>query len=192
MPEVLLFHHAQGLTDGVRAFADDLRAAGHVVHVPDLYDGATFGELDDGIAHAEEVGFDAIIDRGRAAAGGLLDHIVYAGISLGVLPAQTLAQTRPGARGAVFLHSCIPPAEFGGAWPPEVPAQIHIMDGDALALPPNEDLAAARELDASSEHATLFLYPGDRHLFTDRSLPAYDEEAATLVEERVLTFLQGL
>src|ERR671930_1322659 len=107
MAEVLLFHHAQGLTDGVRAFADTLRAAGHVVHAPDLYDGNTFAELDDGIAYAEEVGFDTIIERGRAAAEGLPDDVVYAGISLGVLPAQMLAQTRRGARGAVFLHSCI-------------------------------------------------------------------------------------
>ena len=192
MAEVILFHHAQGLTDGVRAFADTLRAAGHVVHVPDLYEGNRFAELDDGIAYARETGFATIIERGRAAAGGLPEDVVYAGISLGVLPAQMLAQTRPGARGAVFLHSCIPPAEFGGAWPPDVPVQIHIMDGDEEALPPNQDLAAARELDASSEHATLFLYPGDRHLFTDPSLPAYDEQAATLVEERVLAFLQAL
>jgi dienelactone hydrolase len=192
MTEVILFHHAQGLTDGVRAFADKLRAAGHVVHVPDLYDGKTFAELDDGIAYAQEVGFDTIIARGRAAAEVLPDDVVYAGISLGVLPAQMLAQTRPGARGAVFLHSCIPPAEFGGAWPPDVPVEIHIMDGDELALPPNEDLAAAHELDAASEKATLFLYPGDRHLFADRSLPAYDEAAAALLQERVLAFLHGL
>ena len=192
MAEAILFHHAQGLTDGLRAFADTLRAAGHVVHVPDLYDGKTFAELDHGIAYAQEVGFDTLIERGRAAAGGLPEGVVYAGISLGVLPAQMLAQTRSGARGAVFLHSCIPPAELGGAWPPDVPVQIHIMDGDEQALPPNEDLAAARELDASSEHATLFLYPGDRHLFTDSSLPDYDEQAATLVEERVLAFLQAL
>jgi dienelactone hydrolase len=192
MTEVILFHHAQGLTDGVGAFADKLRDAGHVVHVPDLYDGNTFAELDDGIAYAEEVGFDAIIERGRAAAEGLPDDVVYAGISLGVLPAQMLAQTRPCARGAVFLHSCIPPAEFGGAWPPDVPVQIHIMDGDELALPPSEDLAAARELDAGSDKATLFLYPGDRHLFADSSLPAYDEGAAALLEERVLAFLHEL
>ena len=189
MAEVILFHHAQGLTDGVGAFADELRAAGHVVHLPDLYDRNAFAELDDGIAYAQEVGFDTIIERGRAAAEALPDDLVYAGISLGVLPAQMLAQTRAGARGAVFLHSCVPPAEFGGAWPPDVPVQIHIMDGDEHALPPNEDLAAARELDATVENATLFLYPGDRHLFADSSLPAYDDAAATLLQERVLAFL---
>jgi dienelactone hydrolase len=87
MTELVLFHHAQGLTDGVRAFADDLRGAGHVVHLPDLYEGHTFATLDEGMAHVEQLGFDTIIERGGAAADGLPDDVVYAGISLGVLPA---------------------------------------------------------------------------------------------------------
>src|SRR5687767_10086011 len=118
MAELLLFHHAQGLTAGCFSFADELRAAGHVVHVPDLYDGKTFTELSDGVHYAEEgVGFDTIIDRGRAAANGLPNEIVYAGFSLGVLPAQMLAQTRPGAKGALLLHACVPTSEFGRPWP---------------------------------------------------------------------------
>jgi dienelactone hydrolase len=187
--EVLLFHHAQGLTSGCLSFADELRAAGHVVHTPDLYDGNTFAELADGIAYADEVGFDTIIERGRLAAEGLPNEIVYGGFSLGVLPAQMLAQTRPGARAALLLHSCVPPSEFGGPWPPDVPVQIHLMDGDEHVLPPNEDLDAARQLDETVEGAQLFVYHGDRHLFADSSLPAYDERAATLLEERVLAFL---
>jgi dienelactone hydrolase len=189
MAEVILFHHAQGLTEGVRAFADELRAAGHVVHVPDLYDGNTFAELADGMAYAERVGFDTIIERGRLAADGLPTDIVYAGFSLGVLPAQMLAQMRSGARGALLFHSCVPPSELGGAWPHGVPVQIHMMDADEWALPPNEDLAAARQLAETVESAELFVYPGDRHLFADDSLPDYDESAATLLEERVLGFL---
>jgi dienelactone hydrolase len=189
MAEVILFHHAQGLTEGVRALADELRAAGHIVHVPDLYDGNTFAELADGMAYAQQVGFDTIIERGRLAADGLPNDIVYAGFSLGVLPAQMLAQTRPGARGALLFHSCVPPSELGGAWPPGVPVQIHMMDADDWALPPNEDLAAARQLAETVESAELFVYPGDRHLFADDSLPDYDESAATLLEERVLGFL---
>jgi dienelactone hydrolase len=106
--EVLLFHHAQGLTSGVVAFADDLRAAGHVVHTPDLYDGKTFTELDDGIAYAKEVGFETLAERGRAAAEGLPGELVYAGLSLGAMSAQELAQTRPGAGGALLLHAAIP------------------------------------------------------------------------------------
>jgi dienelactone hydrolase len=192
MPELILFHHAHGLTDGVQAFADELRAAGHVVHVPDLYDGKTFAGLGDGVGYAEEVGFDTIIERGRLAADGLPTGIVYAGFSLGVLPAQMLAQTRPGARGALLLHSCIPPSEFGGPWPQGVPLQMHMMDADEWALPPNEDLEVARQLDATVDSAELFVYSGDRHLFADHSLPDYDEGAATLLQERVLGFLDDI
>jgi dienelactone hydrolase len=190
MTELILFHHAQGLTDGVRAFAEDLRAAGHTVHVPDLYEGRTFPNVATGVRHAaQEVGFETIIARGRDAAAELPDDIVYAGFSLGVLPAQMLAQTRAGARGALLMHGCIAPQELGGPWPDGLPVQVHMMDGDEEMLPPNEDLAAARELEATVETAELFLYPGDRHLFTDRSLAAYDADAAALLMQRVLAFL---
>ena len=187
MAEVLLFHHAQGLTPGVLAFADELRAAGHEVHAPDLYDGKTFADLTEGVGYAKEVGFGTIAERGRLAAEGLPNEIVYAGFSLGVMPAQELAQTRPGAKGAVLFQSCFPPEEFGGPWPEDVPVQIHIMEEDEWAL--EGDLDAARELDATVESAQLFIYPGDRHLFTDESLPEYDEAATTLVKQRVTSFL---
>lgn len=190
MADVVLFHHAQGLTSGCLAFADELRAAGHVVHAPDLYDGQTFAELADGIGYARQVGFDTILERGCAAAESLPTELVYAGLSLGVMPAQKLAQTRPGAKGAVLLHAAVPPAEFGGAWPPAVPLQIHLMEEDEFAL--EGDLDAARELDKTVESAALFLYPGDRHLFTDSSLADYDEHAATLVKQRVIAFLDGI
>lgn len=184
MAELLLFHHAQGLTAGCVAFADELRAAGHVVHIPDLYDGRTFPELADGVGHAEQVGFDTIIERGRLAADGLPDDLVYAGFSLGVLPAQLLAQTRSGARGALLLHSCVPTSEFGCPWPQGVPLQIHTRDADEWG-----DADVARDLVGTIESAELFLYPGDRHLFTDNSLPDYDDGAATLLRHRVLSFL---
>jgi dienelactone hydrolase len=189
MAEVVVFHHAQGLTDGVRAFADELRAAGHTVHTPDLYDGRTFSELADGIRKVQQLGFDTILARGRAAVEDLPAELAYVGFSLGVMPAQLLAQTRPGTRAAVFIHSCVPPSEFGTPWPDGVPVQIHIMEGDPEALPPNGDLEAARDLAATVDSAELFLYPGDRHLFADRSLPEYDEDAAALLRERVLALL---
>jgi dienelactone hydrolase len=185
--EVLLFHHAHGLTAGVQAFADELRAAGHAVHTPDLYEGRVFDDLEDGLGYAREVGFGTVLERGVRAAGGLPDGLVYAGLSLGAMPAQKLAQTRPGAKGAVLLHSAVPASEFGGAWPADLPLQIHLMEEDEFAL--EGDLDAARELDETVETAELFLYPGDRHLFTDRSLADYDERAATLVLQRVLAFL---
>jgi dienelactone hydrolase len=189
MAEILLFHHAQGQTDGFVAFADELRAAGHTVHTPDLYDGKTFAGLDDGVAHAKQLGFDVIIERGVAAAEGLPAEIVYAGFSLGVLPAQKLAQTRPGARGALLLNACIPTSEFGTPWPDGVPVQIHAMDADEWF---QEDMAAARALVDEAENAELFLYPGDRHLFADSSLGDYDEEAAALLKTRTLAFLEAV
>ena len=184
MAEVLLFHHAQGLTPGISAFSDELRAAGHTVHAPDLYDGNTFAELDKGIGYAKEVGFDTILERGRLAAEGLPDELVYAGFSLGVMPAQMLAQTRPGAQGALFYSAALPPSEFGGSWPDGVPLQIHLMEDDEWAM---EDLPAARQLADEVDGAELFLYPGDRHLFTDNSLPDYDEDAAAQVKQRSLS-----
>jgi dienelactone hydrolase len=188
MAETLLFHHAQGQTPGFLAFADELRAVGHVVHAPDLYDGKTFAELDDGVAYAREVGFETILERGCAAAESLPAGLVYIGLSLGVMPAQKLAQTRPGAKGAVLLHAALPPSEFGGEWPPAVPLQIHLMEEDEFAL--EGDLDAAREIAGTVERAELFLYPGDRHLFADSSLPDYDEASAGLLTERVLAFLE--
>jgi len=192
MAEVVLFHHAHGLTRGCLAFADRLRAAEHVVHTPDLYEGKTFTELADGVGYAEQVGFGTIIERGRLAADGLPNEIVYAGFSLGVLPAQMLAQTKPGVKGALLFHSCVPTSEFGGSWPEGVPLQIHMMDADEWVLPPNEDLKVARELAETVEGAELFLYPGDRHLFADSSLPSYTPEAAALLTERVLGFLDKM
>jgi dienelactone hydrolase len=184
--EVLLFHHAQGQTPGFLAFADELRAAGHTVHAPDLYKGKTFASLDEGVGYAKQVGFDTILERCRLVGESLPDELVYAGFSLGVMGAQMLAQTRPGAKGALLFSAALPASEFGGSWPPGVPLQIHLMEAEEWAL---EDLPAARELVEGIDDAELFLYPGDRHLFADRSLPDYDEGAAKLLEQRVLSFL---
>ncbi len=189
MAEVLLFHHAHGQTSGFLGFADELRAAGHTVHTPDLYESKTFAALDDGVAYAAGVGFGVIIQRGVAAAESLPAEIVYAGFSLGVLPAQMLTQTRPGAQGALLLHACVPTSEFNAPWPEGVPVQIHMMDADPWA---KEDLVAARELVDETENAELFLYPGDGHLFADSSLGDFDEEAAGLLRERMLGFLAGV
>ncbi|GAA1267726.1 dienelactone hydrolase family protein [Sphaerisporangium rubeum] len=191
MAEVLLFHHVLGLTSGVRGFAERLRQAGHTVHVPDLYEGRTFTSRDAGLAHVRSLGFDTIIKRGGAVAEDLPAGLVYAGFSMGVLPAQMLAQTRAGAKGALLLESCIPVSEFGGTWPEEVPVQIHGMENDP-SFAGEGDIDAARELVRTAPAAELFLYPGDRHLFTDPSLPAYDEAAATLLTRRVLAFLDGV
>ncbi len=191
MAEVLLFHHAQGLTPGVRAFADELRAAGHTVHTPDLFDGRTFASIDEGMAFVRETGFDDLRARGVRMAEDLPAELVYAGFSFGVTIAQQLAQTRPGARGALLFYSCIPiSGEWAfGPWPADVPVQIHGMDADPIFVGEG-DIDAAREIVATAADAELFLYPGDQHYFADSSLPSYDAAAAALLTQRVLEFLK--
>ncbi|MEV4950218.1 dienelactone hydrolase family protein [Streptomyces sp. NPDC053755] len=189
MAEVLLFHHAQGLTEGVRAFAEELRRAGHGVRVPDMYDGRTFDTLEAGVGYAQEIGFGEIVARGVRAAEGTPEGVVYAGFSLGVLPAQQLAQTRAGAAGALLFDACVPVGEFGESWPEGVPVQVHGMDADRFFVAEG-DLDAARALVESVVDAELFLYQGDRHLFADSSLPGYDAAATALLVERVLGFLE--
>ncbi|GES48740.1 MULTISPECIES: dienelactone hydrolase family protein [Rhizobium] len=190
MAEVLLFHHAQGLTPGVCAFADVLRGAGHIVHTPDLFDGRTFQSIEDGLAYIEGIGFDHMRERGARVADELPAALVYAGFSFGVLPAQNLAQTRPGARGALFFHSCLPiSGEWAfGPWPHGVPVQIHGMENDPIFVSEG-DIDAAREIVARAEDAKLFLYPGNQHYFADSSLPSYDADATALLTSRVLEFL---
>lgn len=187
MADVLLYHHVHGLTDGVRSFADELRRAGHSVETPDLFDGRTFASIDEGMAYAREAGFGALVERGVAAADPSRPDVVYAGFSFGVMPAQQLAQTRPGARGALFMSGCLPVSEFGDGWPEGLRAQIHGKQADPFF---EEDREAAEALAASAEHAELFLYPGAQHLFADPSLADYDPAAATLLTERVLAFLE--
>jgi dienelactone hydrolase len=189
MAEVLLFHHALGQTTGFEDFADDLRRAGNTVHTPDLFDGRTFDSIDEGMAYVEEIGFGEIIDQGGRAANELPNELVYAGFSLGVVPAQKLAQTRAGARGALLFYSCVPTSEFGTSWPADVPVQIHAMESDPFFVGEG-DIDAARAIVDSTEHAELFLYPGEQHYFADSSLPSYDEAAAMLLTQRVLAFLE--
>jgi len=189
MAEVVLYHHIQGLTEGVRRVADELRQAGHTVHTPDLFSGRTFAGIEEGFAYARDAGFEQLRERGVAEAGTLGPELVYAGFSFGVTIAQRLAQTRPGARGALLIDSCLPVTEFGPAWPAGVPVQIHGKEADEFFT---EDLPAARELVSSTPHAQLFTYPGDQHLFADSSLPAYDPEAAGLLLDRIRAFLASV
>lgn len=191
MAIVLIFHHAQGRTAGMNAFAELLRAAGHDVHCPDYYSGHTFTTLEEGLGFADRMGFDTVIEHGTRAAMGLDAKTVYIGFSLGVLPAQKLAQTRSGACGAILVSSCIPLGEFAGTWPQGVPVQIHAMDADPIFVAEG-DLDAARDLVNHSLDAALFLYPGHSHLFTDPGLPDYDQPAAELFTTRVLAFLADL
>jgi len=192
MAEVVLFHHVQGLTDGIRAFAEELRAGGHTVHTPDIFDGERPATVDDGVAHVRSIGDELLGERAARAVADLPEELVYAGFSWGAGVAQEFAQTRPGARGALLYESCMPiTGEWAfGPWPDGVPVQIHGMDKDPFfAL--GGDIDAARELvdTVGPELAELFVYSGDRHLFADTSLPSYDAEAAALVAQRSRDFL---
>jgi dienelactone hydrolase len=191
MPTILLFHHVQGLTPGVTAMADALRAAGHTVHVPDLLDGQRFDSIPDGVAYVQSIGFGTVIERGRVAAAQMPGPIVTIGMSLGALPAQAIAQTRAGARGAVLLHGAVDVREFSPGWPPHVPVQVHAMDADPEFVD-SGDIDAARALVGQSGNGELFLYPGNGHLFTDSSLDDYDPDATALVLARVLAFLEAV
>ena len=190
MPEVLLFHHAQGVTPGITAFADELRTVGHTVHVPDLFDGRTFDSIPEGMAFIKEQGFDALRERGVHVADDLPPDLVYAGFSFGEAIAQQLAQTRAGARGALLFYSCIPiSGEWAfGPWPEGVPVQIHGADHDPFFVDEG-DIDAAREIVANVADAELFLYPSDQHYFADSSLPSYDPAGTALLMTRVLDFL---
>ncbi|WP_091651511.1 dienelactone hydrolase family protein [Micromonospora pallida] len=187
MTEILLFHHALGQTPGFMEFADRWRAAGHTVHTPDLYDGTTFGSVDEGVAHARSIGFDEIARRGTAAAEGLSADLVYAGFSLGAMSAQSLTQTRPGARGALIMEGAAPTATFDSPWPTGTPVQFHAMADDDWA-----DVPVMQQLVQEIDTAELFLYPGSGHLFADRSSKDYDEQAAALLLTRTLEFLGRL
>jgi dienelactone hydrolase len=149
-----------------------------------------FASIDEGLAYAGEIGFEAILERGVRAADNLPHELVYAGFSLGEMAAQKLAQTRPGARGALLFYSCIPiSGEWAfGPWPDGVPVQIHGMDRDPIFVGEG-DVDAAREIVETVEDAELFLYPGDQHYFADSSLPSYDADATALLTRRVLAFL---
>lgn len=188
MAEVMVFHHAQGVTPGVAAFADTLREAGHRVHVPDLFGGRTFGSLAEGMSHVEEVGFGTVIELGKQAVENLPSELVYVGFSLGVVPAQMLAQTRPGAQGAILFYSCVPMREFGPTWPDGVPVQIHAMSGDPI-FTGDGDFEAARELVEVAGEAELFMYSGNEHCFADSSLPSYNAAATEVALRRVKEFL---
>ncbi len=193
MTEVVVFHHILGLTDGVRAFADDLRAGGHVVHTPDLYAGHRAESIDEGREFVERIGEETLTGRADESVAALPPALVYAGFSLGAATAQRFAQTRPGARGALLYEACIPitGAWTFGPWPEDVPVQIHGMDRDPF-FGLEGDIDAARELveTVGPEIARLFVYSGDQHLFTDNSLPSYDADAAGLVLQRSLEFLR--
>jgi dienelactone hydrolase len=185
MAEVILFHHALGVTDGVRAFADQLRDGGHSVTVGDLFGGTTFGTIEEGVAYEEQLGWDEMIARSEAAIAPLPPQVLIGGFSLGAVYAQRLVQTREGALGALLYHGGDnPPETFEVPWPAGAELQVHVSEDDKWF-----NREGCEQLVSDVPGAELFLYPGSAHLFTDRSWEEYDEAATALVIERTLAFL---
>ena len=196
MAEVVLFHSVRGLRPGVIGAADRLRAAGHTVHTPDLYDGEVFDNLDDGMRKEEAIGYQEIARRAREAVAELPAALVYAGFSMGVTYAELLAASRPDALGAVLMHgaeSVEALSEFFGVerWPEGVSVQVHYAADDPWVEA--EEVAALGDAVRGAEAAfEEYTYPGSGHLFADPDLPEYDRALSEEMWERVLAFLDRI
>jgi len=190
--EIVLFHSAYGLRPGVLQFAEKLRAAGHTVHTPDLYDGEVFSDRMDAVRKIQELGFDGMLARARAAVENLPNDLIYAGFSNGGAAAELLAATRPGARGAILMHAPLPIRDLGWkTWPATAPVQVHFAQGDPLR---NEQVivSLANRIRASGAAFQQIDYSASGHLFADPDMPAYDAPAADLMLQNVLEFLNGI
>jgi dienelactone hydrolase len=191
-PEVVVYHSAYGLRPAIIDFADQLRAAGHVVHTPDLYDGDVFSDRNDAIRKIQELGFDKLLERALAATESLSPDLVYAGFSNGGACAELLAATRPGARGAILIHAPLMVRELGWtAWPANVPVQVHFADKDPIR---NQAVIEALgvKVRQSGSRFEQFDYDATGHLFADPAFPAYSANAAELMTRRALEFLEAV
>jgi dienelactone hydrolase len=187
MAEVVLFHHSGGLTAGFGAFADTLRAAGHTVHTPDLFEGRTFAEVSDGVAYVESLGEEFFARRAAVAAEDLPVQAVYGGASFGAARAAEQVLTRPGALAAFFLYGAVAPSWWDATWPRGVPAQAHQAEAD-----PWREVETEREFLAAVPGAELFVYPTAGHLFAEPGHPDHDTASAELATQRILEFLAAL
>jgi dienelactone hydrolase len=183
--EIILFHHAQGLTEGLRELAERIRAAGHEVHTPDMYSGVVFGRLDEGLAFASRIGHDAIEEVAHRAARQHPHADTVIGFSLGAFPAQLLAQEWNRIHGLVLVAGGLPPRDLRSDWRLDVRLSAHAADPD--------DWIPAGSLESLLRRARapyVYRYPGLGHMFVDPSSPDYDADAADLFEERLLTWLE--
>lgn len=183
--EIILFHHAQGLTEGLRRMADRLRASGHVVHTPDMYSGVVFDRLDEGLAFASRIGHDAIEEVARRAARQHPHTDTVIGFSLGAFPAQLLAQEWIRIHQVALIAGGLPPHELVGDWRVDVRLALHAADPDDWVPP-----GALEPLLHHARGAEVYRYRGVRHMFADPSSPDYDADAADLFEERLFAWLE--
>lgn len=189
MAHIVLFHHVLGLTSGVLSLAEALRDGGHEVTTPDLFERRTFPDLPSGLTHVGQLGDDTLLHRAEAACADLPADVVYAGLSLGVSPAQHMLQTRPGARGALLLHAFIDPAQVAGVWPARCPVDVFATDADPFFVEDGDHDAAVRWAQTHPE-LRIHLYPGDGHLFTEPTSPDYDAATTRQLVGDLLTALE--
>lgn len=188
MATVILFHSICGLRALERDAAARLRALGHDVIAPDLYEGQVAGSMDDGFALKDAIGWRTLCERAEAAIADQPASAVLGGFSFGAAIASHLWAKRPETSGVLLLHSIVEIPENARDG---VPVQLHLADPDIYE--PAEDVAAWRAAaDRSPIALEAFTYPGVGHLYTDASLPDYDAEAASLTWGRVERFLGGL
>ncbi len=189
MAHVALFHSALGLRPAVVRFADALRADGHVVVTPDLFDGETFDRLEDGVAKRDAVGIAELSRRAHEAVNEMPSDCVYAGFSMGAASAQMLAMTRPGARACVMMHALLPTHFFGADhWPSAVPVQVHVAEHDPWVDAAVVDAVAGGSADA----VNVFRYRGGAHLFADDDSADFDADHAALMLQRVRAFVASV
>ena len=159
-----------------------MRADGHRVTLPDLFDGATSESVEGGFAIQERVGWETMMARARAAAEPLPAETALAGVSAGAQVAGTLWLERPAAEGC---SCCMGRARSGRR------VEAHLAEPEPYD---DEDYLQwwAEGMRSAGLDFTLYRYPGAGHYFTDPSLPDHDAAAAALAVERALAFLRGL
>ncbi|MEU9193451.1 dienelactone hydrolase family protein [Streptomyces hundungensis] len=187
---IMLFHSVHGMRPAVREAAERLRAAGHEVHVPDLYEGRTAETAEEGARLKDEIGKEELLKRAVLAAAPYSERgLVYAGFSLGGSIAQTLALGDEKARGLLLFHGTSDMAENTAV--DELPVQLHVADPDPFESADwlNSWYLQMRRAGADVE---IYRYPGAGHLYTDPELPDYDEASAELTWRTALGFLDSL
>ncbi|AZM52744.1 dienelactone hydrolase [Streptomyces sp. WAC 01529] len=187
---IMLFHSTYGLRPAVRAAADRLRAAGHEVWTPDLFDGRTFDDVEAGRAHQDEIGKDELLKRAILAAAPYSERgLVYAGFSLGAATAQTLALGDEKARGLLLLHGTSDIAENVSV--DGLPVQLHVAEPDPFET---DDWLSAwyLRMGRAGADVEIYRYPGAGHLYTDPDLDDHDAEAAETTWRTALGFLETL
>lgn len=188
--EVVVFHSAYGRRPAIIDFADKLRAAEHLVHTPDLYDGEVYSDRNDAVRKIQGLGFDELLARAAAAVENLPHDLAYVGFSNGGACAELLAATRPGARGAILIHAPLMVRDLGWTvWPSKVPVQVHFADKDPIR---NQKVIDALNVKVRRSGSTFeqLDYDAPGHLFSDPFFPAYNANATELMTRNVMEFLQ--